>query len=251
MKKICVWVVALCMAISTPVKAAGIPVIDVTNLVQNLLSALEAVAQTAKQIQQYSTQLQQYEDQLKNTASPSGYSWDQSQSTISALIGNVDTLSYYKSQMGSIAAFLAKTQDVDYYTNNPCLNNNGQGCSPAQLAALEQARALTSQSQKKANDALFKGIDSQQTALQADAAKLQNLQISAQNATGRMQAIQAANQFASQQSNQLLQIRAMLLAQQTAVAARNQAVTDKEAQETAADAQFRSGSYTPSTPRSW
>ena len=66
-----------------------------------------------------------------------------------------------------------------------------------------------------------------------------------------MQAIQAANQLASEQANQLLQIRTMLLAQQTAIAARNQALTDKEAQETAADAQFRSGSYTPSTSRSW
>lgn len=38
--------------------SAGIPVLDGTNLSQNIMSAMEAVAQTAKQIEQYQTQLQ-------------------------------------------------------------------------------------------------------------------------------------------------------------------------------------------------
>ncbi|PTB91110.1 conjugal transfer protein TrbJ, partial [Marinobacter sp. Z-F4-2] len=38
---------------------AGIPVVDGTNLSQNIMSAMEAVAQTLKQIQEYQTQLQQ------------------------------------------------------------------------------------------------------------------------------------------------------------------------------------------------
>lgn len=49
---------------------AGIPVVDGTNLTQNIMSAIEAVAQTAKQIQEYQTQLQQYENQLQNTMAP-------------------------------------------------------------------------------------------------------------------------------------------------------------------------------------
>ena len=38
---------------------AGIPVVDGVNLEQNIMSAMEAVAQTTKQIQQYQMQLQQ------------------------------------------------------------------------------------------------------------------------------------------------------------------------------------------------
>ena len=51
---------ALVIAVSstlavTPVQA-GIPVIDGTNLSQNIMTAIESVAQTLKQIEQYSTQ---------------------------------------------------------------------------------------------------------------------------------------------------------------------------------------------------
>jgi P-type conjugative transfer protein TrbJ len=85
----------------------------------------------------------------------------------------------------------------------------------------KQNRRLASESQKKANDALFKGLDQQQDALTADARTLQRLQGKAQGATGQMQAIGYANQLASQQANQLLQIRGLLIAQQNAIATRN------------------------------
>ncbi|MBP8286666.1 MAG: conjugal transfer protein TrbJ, partial [Rhodoferax sp.] len=55
--------VAIVMAITavpgvmTPAYA-GIPVIDGANLTQTVMSAIENVAQTLKQIQQYQTQLQ-------------------------------------------------------------------------------------------------------------------------------------------------------------------------------------------------
>ena len=45
--------------LAMPVQATGIPVIDVSNLKENVMTAMEAVAQTAKQIQQYQLQLQQ------------------------------------------------------------------------------------------------------------------------------------------------------------------------------------------------
>ena len=248
MKKYLLLIAVMALFLSTPVRA-GIPVIDGTNLLQNIVSAIEAVLQTAKQIEQYETQLQQYEDQIKNTLSLDTYIWDQAQSTISGLIDTVDTLSNFKTQMGSIDAYLEKFQDVDYYRNSPCFT--AQGCSDAEMDALNKTRALGSASQKKANDALMKGIDSQQEALKTDAEKLESLQLSAQNAEGRMEAIQAANQIASQEANQLLQIRGILLAQQNALAARNQTVMDKEAQESAAGERFRSGSLTPSIPKSW
>jgi P-type conjugative transfer protein TrbJ len=49
-----------------------------------------------------------------------------------------------------------------------------------------------------------------------------------------MEAIQAANQLASAQTNQLLQIRSLLVAQQNAAATLAQAQADKEAQQAAA-----------------
>jgi P-type conjugative transfer protein TrbJ len=66
-----------------------------------------------------------------------------------------------------------------------------------------------------------------------------------------MQALGFANQLASQQSNQLLQIRALLIAEQNVLATRSQVQANQEAQRTAASEQLREGDYVPSTPVSW
>lgn len=66
-----------------------------------------------------------------------------------------------------------------------------------------------------------------------------------------MKAIQAGNQLASAQANQLLQIRSLLLAQQNAAVTLAQAQADKEAQQTAAAESFRSGSYSKSPEKKW
>ncbi|MGL0788812.1 P-type conjugative transfer protein TrbJ [Xanthomonas translucens] len=244
---------ALVVAVSstlmvTPVEA-GIPVIDGTNLSQNVMTAIESVSQTLKQIEQYSTQLQQYQTQLQNTMAPTAYIWDQAQSTINGLMNATNTLNYYKNQLGSLDSYIGKFQDVNYYKGSPCFS--AAGCSAAEWAAMKNVQQLASESQKKANDALFKGLEKQQDNLTADAATLQRLQSSAQGATGQMQAIGYANQLASQQANQLLQIRGLLIAQQNAVATKMQADADKESQQAAAAAQLRQGSYRASPARSW
>lgn len=244
-------VVAVTSSLTVAPVQAGIPVLvdGGVNTANTILATIEDVAQTLKQIEEYSTQLQQYQNQLQNTMAPAAYIWDQAQTTINGLMRATDTLNYYKTQLGSLDAYIGKFQDVAYYRSSPCFSN--AGCSPAQRAAMEDNRRLAAESQKKANDALFRGLDQQQTNLQSDATRLRTLQSAAQGATGQMQAIGYANQLASQQANQLLQIRALLVAQQNAVATQMQAQADKDAQTQAADEQFRRGTYRASTGRSW
>lgn len=225
---------ALALAAASASSLAGIPVIDGTNLAQNVMTAIESVSQTLKQIEQYRTQLQQYENMLQNTVAPAAYIWDQAQSTIDGLMNAVDTLSYYKNQVGSLDAYLGKFQDVGYYRSSPCFS--AAGCSEADRAVLAQNRRMANESQKKANDALFKGLESQQGALRNDARQLERLQSVAQSANGQLQAIGYANQLAAQQTHQLLQIRGLLVAQQSAVAAQMQAQADLDARQQAAHA---------------
>ncbi|AHI98565.1 P-type conjugative transfer protein TrbJ [Vibrio parahaemolyticus] len=221
---------AISLSFISPIPVvAGIPVVDGTNLTQNIMSAMESVTQTAKQIQQYQTQLQQYENQLQNTMAPAAYIWDQAQSTIDDLTHATNTLAYYQNQLGSLDAYLSKFQDVDYYRSSPCFNGSG-GCTPAEQARMEENRRLASESQKTANDALFESLKLQHKNLQADARQLHRLQSAAQGADGQLAAIGYANQLASNQANQLLQIRSLLIAQQNAVGSRMQAEADREAQ---------------------
>jgi type IV secretion system protein TrbJ len=229
--------------------AGGLPVIDASNLTQNLMTAIESVAQTLKQIEQYKTQLQQYENMLQNTLAPAAYIWDRAVTTMNQLRAAIDTLNFYKSQLGSIDAYLAKFQDVNYYRNSPCFREGG--CTDAQWEALKEQQTLGSQAQKKATDALFKGLDKQQDTMVADALTLQRLQSNAQDARGQMEALGYANQLASHQANQLLQIRALLIAQQNAIVTRQQVIADREAQQAAAAEQLRKPRFKPSPKREW
>ncbi|BCB08879.1 conjugal transfer protein TrbJ [Vreelandella venusta] len=223
---------------------AGIPVVDGTNLQQNVMTAMEAVSQTLKQIEQYQTQLQQYENQLQNTMAPAAYIWDRAQSTINDLIQATNTLQHYQNQLGSLDAYLGKFQDVAYYRSSPCFN--GGGCTDAERAAMDESRRLASESQKAANDALFRGLDQQQDNLASDARQLERLQSAAQGADGQLAAIGYANQLASNQANQLLQIRSLLIAQQNAEAARLAAELDANARGEARESQMRTWNYQPS-----
>ncbi len=236
---------------------AGIPTFDFASMTNALKSIEQSKAQIDLLMNQYTTlqtQLATQADQLtnmrQNTAVPAGYIWDQASANITQLRDSIDTLSQYKNQVGSIDSYLSKFQDVAYYESSPCFKP--PGCSDAQFAALGNDGArLSSETQKKSNDALFKGLDRQITALKNDADQLQRLQKGAQGATGQMQAIQFASQLASHQSNQLLQIRGLLIAQQNTIATRNQALADREAIEAASSAVVRRGAFAPSPARNW
>lgn len=241
--KIPVAVMSFALTASMPAQA-GIPVVDGTNLQQNVMTAMESVSQTLKQIEQYQTQLQQYENQLQNTMAPAAYIWDRAQSTINDLIQATNTLQHYQNQLGSLDAYLGKFQDVAYYRSSPCFN--GGGCTDAERAAMDENRRLASESQKAANDALFRGLDQQQDNLASDARQLERLQSAAQGADGQLAAIGYANQLASNQANQLLQIRSLLIAQQNAEAARLAAELDANARGEARKRQMRTWNYQPS-----
>ncbi len=235
---------------------AGIPVIDTTNLSQNTVTATEQITQTLKQVQQYSTQLSQYSTQLQqysnmvqNTAVPTSYTWANASQTISGLSNTLNTLSGFQSQFGSLDNYVKSYQNQNQYEKSACFNSIA--CTSGALTNLNNTLKLGSQAQQTANAAEIQVIDSQQTALQNDAATLQRLQTNAQTASGQMQAIGYANQLASNQANQLLQLRALLIARQTAEATRNQVIADREAQQAAADQSWRKDTLTPVTHNNW
>lgn len=242
--------VAMCLGASVPeATAGGMPVIDAANLKQTAISAFEGVNQSLKMIQQYQLQLQQYENMIQNTLAPAAYVWNQAERVNMALLGAVNTLNYYKNQAGNLDGYLYKYQNSSYYMSSPCFSIHG--CPDSERNRLLENRTMASDAQKRANDALIRGLDLQQQELEADARRLTALQAAAQTSQGQMQAIQAANQLASNQASQLMQIRGLLIAQQNAEAARQSALADIEAQQDAASVQMRAGGFTKSKPYEW
>ena len=190
-------------------RAGGIPVFDAANLQQSAISAVEAVNQTLKQIEEYALQLQQYEDQIKNSIAPAAYVWDQAQRTMNKIITLQDQLDYYMNQAGDLNTYMRKFGSVSSYRSNPYF----KAATPENKKALLESEELGSEAQKHANDNVVKTLENQQAALKADATSLENIQAKAQTAQGRLEAIQYANQLSSHQANQLLQLRALLMAQ--------------------------------------
>lgn len=240
---------ALITTLPFQLAGAGIPVVDGVNLSQTTISAIQNVAAVTKQVEQYKTQLQQYQNMLQNTAAPAAYIWSRADQTISMLIAAQDTLTYYKKQAGSLEKYLERYQDTAYYDGAPCVGLATCNSRDHQRIADIQREASTAR--KRANDALLTSVAKQQDTLATDAKTLVALQQQATNAEGQMQAIQAANQLASAQTNQLLQIRSLLIAQQNAQVTNAQTTADREAQHAAADRHALSGLNSRSADRAW
>ncbi len=105
----------------------------------------------------------------------------------------------------------------------------GGNCTDTAWDLIKQGQNTSTNAQKSANDASLRGLEIHQDGAPLDAAHLQLLQSRAETAGGQLEAIQYANQLAAYQSNQLLGLRTMMIAQFNAENAKNQALVDKEA----------------------
>jgi len=221
MKKMILPSVAVVLVAALPISSPGtMPVIDYSNLTQNITTALHQVSAYAQQVQQYQLQLQQYANQVRNTVAPAAQVWQQAQQTMNSVMGTVGVF-----QNGSaLQGYLNQFQNVNYWLSDAPRNYTYQTAG--------------SIAQKQANDALVKGIVAQQQQIQKDAATLQQLQSQASTADGQMKALMAANQLAALQQEQLLQIRALLVQEQQALAARGQTLANDEAMREAATKKF-------------
>ncbi|ABQ54177.1 TPA: P-type conjugative transfer protein TrbJ [Legionella pneumophila subsp. pneumophila] len=228
----------------------GAPVFDFANWLENGKIIVNQVHQYKTQIDQYNNQLQQYQNMLDNTKSLTSFQWDNANGVINNLLDATNTIDYYKQEAGSLQGYLDRFQTEEYYQKSPCFNGDRR-CTPAEMRKINQNKMAASVAQKRANDAMLKGIDKQQQNLKSDSEKLRMLQTQAQGAQGQKQALQAASQLASNQSHQLLQIRGLLLAQQNAQATKDAAALNKEAIQTAGDERFRSGTYHKSSGKKW
>lgn len=227
---------------------ATVPVFDYSNFWQSVTMVANQASEIQNQISQYNVQLDHYKNVITNTKSLTSFQWDNANLVINNILEATNTLDYYKQEAGSMNKYLERYQSTQYYKKGACFNG---GCTKQELQKIEKNRVQASVAEKRANDAMLKGIDRQQQNMKSDAKKLNVLQQKAENSEGQKQALQAAAQLASNQSNQLLQIRGLLLAQQNSEATRYAAKANKEAIKDAGDERFRQGTYTKSSHMEW
>jgi P-type conjugative transfer protein TrbJ len=236
MRKVILMAVALALVAALPLSSpgSGIPVIDFSNLTQNVVTALHQVSAYAQQVQQYQLQLQQYANQVRNTLAQVAQVWQAAQGTMNGVLG---TVNMFRGGPSQLQGYLNQFQDVNYWLSS--------------LASSYTWQTAGSIAQKQANDAMVKGIVQQQAQIRADAAALERLQSQASGADGQMKALTAANELAALEEEQLLQIRALLVQEQQALAARNATLANDEAMRQAATKKFFNAPLIEINQRGW
>jgi P-type conjugative transfer protein TrbJ len=190
-----------------------------TSATQNVASVLKQVDQYALQMQQYKNQLMQYAQQMKDAALPVAQIYGQVQKTMGDMMNLVN-----QAQGGQMLAYLQQYRDL-----NGWLQSNGY-YNPN---TIQQGYAL----QKSTNDTALQMAQAQRAALLADAQRFQALQGAAGSADGADKLLSYANQIAAEQTQQLMQMRALCNQMLEEAAARDAAMANRQAMMDAASQQ--------------
>jgi len=230
---VCVITLSTGSVTAPPVRAAGIPVIDGTNLVQHILSVQEAITHTMKQIEDYRMQLKHYENMLKNSLAPAVKIWNEVKKTIDQLKDAHKKLKGYIKEYKDIKTYLAHFKDLESYKKTACYDKVNTSDLKKCLDEIKADYERESKAQKNAGDALVETAEQQLKSLDDDVKKLTDLQDKASTAEGQLEALSYANQFAGQQTHQLLQMRQALAVHHNAVGMQMQVQIAREAREKA------------------
>jgi type IV secretion system protein TrbJ len=184
---------------------------QVTSATQNVASVLKQVDQYGLQMQQYQRQLMQYVQQMKDAALPVAQIWNQAQGTMRDMMSLVN-----QAQGSQMLAYLQQYRDL-----NGWLQSNGY-YNPN---TFQQGYALM----KSTNDSALQMAQAQRAALLNDAQRFQGLQQAASSADGADKLLGYANQIAAEQTQQLMQMRALANQMLEEAAARDAALANRQA----------------------
>jgi type IV secretion system protein TrbJ len=223
-------ILTLMIGLSTPSHAVDL-VFDMEAAIADAESLANDAEALSNQVTQIQNQVQQYENMVQNTVAPAAYLWDQAQQKMNMLRNISGTIDGYINRFGTIDGYLNKFQDVGYYRSSPCFKIGN--CTQAQLQAIHDNLSFGSETQKKSNDSAFRDLQAQRDQLTQDSRNLERLQSQISGYDGQMEALQGANQLASMQVNQLMQLREMLATANAAILQRQQAIQNVEAMQQA------------------
>jgi P-type conjugative transfer protein TrbJ len=201
---------AVALLAATPQARADWPVIDVSNLAQNIMTA----ARTLEQVNNQITQIQQFVQMLKYEAR-----------NVAALPYSI--LAQLQASMGQLDSLMSQAQSLAYDVDRleqqfqslyPDYGGPNGGNNLTQTGLLADARARWTASVDTYRQSMT--VQSQiVSAIPADQAELSALVSESQGAAGALQAIQSGNQLLALQSRQLSATQDLLAATARAEAA--------------------------------
>jgi P-type conjugative transfer protein TrbJ len=189
---------ALLLTFSAP--ATGqMPVIDVANLVQNTMTALQAVESVLKQVEMIRNQMTQIENMVQNTTRLAGL-WD------AEALPRLHRLGQVIEQEQAIAYQMASI-DGEFRRRFPGYRPVTDWAREYELwtrTTMDTLRGTLNAARLHAEN------------FATEQGRIQALQRMSDSAEGRMQALQVGNMMAAEQLQQLVQLRQLILAQMNA-----------------------------------
>jgi type IV secretion system protein TrbJ len=191
-------------------------VLDLTNLIQNTISALKAVESVINEVQMIANQIKQIENMVQNTSTYSGV-WDQD------ALPRLNRLGQIIEQEQAIAYSMAGMERVfrERYPGYRPVTDWATAYDQWTRTTLDTLRGTLAAVRLHADDF----ADEQR--------RIQTLTALSDGAEGRMQAIQAGNMLAAEQIQQLAKLRQLMMAQVNAQNVYMASVTNRDAQRTA------------------
>lgn len=243
-----VGIIALALALAAlPARQAqAIPVIDVANLAQSIINALENINQTITAIRNYRNQLLQYQELIRNTVATPVYIYDQVDSIQHNIVGLVDDIRNYRQFIDQIVDWTDKLDDLEYYRTAACYGGDAH-CTVStwqRIMREEQQRAnVDSRYRTDSMARLQDSIRRHDERIVDGTRRLEILRRTSRNAEGQLQAMQAGNELSAAAVEELLQLRAALNAYHRVLILERQVELDKEARAKAANERFRRQVY--------
>ena len=191
-------------------------VLDLTNLIQNTISALKAIESVINEVQMIANQVKQIENMVQNTSTYSGV-WDQE------ALPRLNRLGQIIEQEQAIAYSMAGMERVfrERYPGYRPITDWATAYDQWTRTTLDTLRGTLAAVRLHADDF----ADEQR--------RVQTLTALSDSAEGRMQAIQAGNMLAAEQIQQLAKLRQLMMAQVNAQNVYMASVTNRDAQRTA------------------
>jgi P-type conjugative transfer protein TrbJ len=191
-------------------------VLDLTNLIQNTISALKAIESVINEVQMIANQIKQIENMVQNTSTYSGV-WDQE------ALPRLNRLGQIIEQEQAIAYSMAGMERVfrERYPGYRPVTDWASAYDQWTRTTLDTLRGTLAAVRLHADD------------FGDEQRRIQTLTALSDSAEGRMQAIQAGNMLAAEQIQQLAKLRQLMMAQINAQNVYMANVTNRDAQRTA------------------
>ena len=191
-------------------------VLDLTNLIQNTISALKAIESVINEVQMIANQIKQIENMVQNTSTYSGV-WDQE------ALPRLNRLGQIIEQEQAIAYSMAGMERVfrERYPGYRPVTDWASAYDQWTRTTLDTLRGTLAAVRLHADD------------FGDEQRRIRTLTALSDSAEGRMQAIQAGNMLAAEQIQQLAKLRQLMMAQVNAQNVYMASVTNRDAQRTA------------------